>query len=418
MESGKRRGSWIRILAIGSALLSLSYGCSEQKNPIGFDKGPRGSATPAPGSFLAYDSADVEFRPNRSTGNALSILVGKSTPAPVQAESRGLILFGSLPDTTSMRHAYLRLHILRGAGDPIGFEVRRVLGGSTVWTSADSLRWWNQPAVSDTVLGAWHDVSTGAASLTGPFLLDDVEIPIDLVRKWVEEPTTNAGLELLWTGGDGIARIISHNDAILDTTTLIRTSPLLILATDTTKTVTRTVISTADAYVIDNLAPAVSGDAPVVRIGAGPASRLLVRFDLSVIPRDASVVRATLRLPLPAGQVSSKQPLRFLAYQLSGTWSETPPPDTTAILVVTTLVPYSDFSSPESTDVQIEMGAIAQRWINGTANDGLSVRLSDETFAPLGIQFYTREDPDPSHHPTLNVFYVRPPAARLEEGAR
>src|SRR5262245_66627282 len=99
----------------GIVILS-STDCSEQDNPLGFDAGPRGDSLSTPILVSARDSADVEVRPVRTTNGALSILVGQDLTATDAAEARGLLRFGSFPDTTGMRVAYLRFHIKRGSG--------------------------------------------------------------------------------------------------------------------------------------------------------------------------------------------------------------------------------------------------------------------------------------------------------------
>ncbi len=191
------------------------------------------------------------------------------------------------------------------------------------------------------------------------------------------------------------------------------------LATDTTKTATRSAFPTASAYVIHSLAPPPTGVDPSARVGAGPATRLLLRFDLAAIPKGASIVRATLHLPLPAGQASTDFPLRFLVYEVTEKWDENiPRPDTTSLTVRSSYDGLRDFSSSTASDVNVEVGGMVQRWASGEANYGMSIRLSDETAAPQGARLYTREDPDSTRHPTLRVIYLPSPSERIDGGTR
>lgn len=402
------------ILALG-LLLGLG-GCSEQRSPLGFDRGPRGENVPIPVGFAAADSADLEVFPGRSTGSSLSILVGVRSGGAAPAESRGLIRFGSIPDTTSMRHAYLRLHVKRGEGDTIGVAIRKVLAS---W-DATAVRWSSRPpADSANAIGLRNNVPTRTVDLTTPFQLEDIEIPMSLVRRWIALPDSNYGLEIAATHGDGIARIVSLHDVITDTNLNRITSPALILATDTTKTATRSTFPTSSAYVIHSLVPRPTGEEGTARVGAGPATRLLLRFDLSALPKGASVVRGTLKLHLPAHQASTDIPFRILVYEVKEAWSENEPPaDTTAVAVRSTFDGIRDFSSSTAETIDIDVGSMVQRWASSDANYGMSIRLADETFAPRGLLFYTKEDTASTHHPSLEVVYLPHPDARLDGGVR
>jgi hypothetical protein len=396
-------------------LLALA-GCSDQKSPLGFDQGARGPLVPIPVGITAPDSADLGIFPNRSTGTSLSLLVGNHPAGASPAESRGLIRFGSIPDTTSMRHAYLRLHVKRGEGDTIGVRVHRVLA---TWDPA-LVRWGNRPVIdSIDVVGAINGVPTATAPLTTGFQLEDIELPMDLIRRWIALPDSNYGLEIVPTSGSGMARVVSPIDVLTDANLNRIVSPALILATDTTKTATRSAFPTSSAYVIHSLAPPPTGADPFARVGAGPATRLLLRFGLSGLPKGASVVRATLRLPLPSGQVSTDVPLRLLVYEVTESWDESiPRPDTTSLTVRSSYDGLRDFSSSTASVVNIDIGGMVQRWASSDSNHGMSIRLSDETAAPQGLRLYTREDPDSSHHPSLDIVYLPSPDARIGGGAR
>ena len=111
MISGRSR---VRICPISLAIicslipaLLLPAGCAEENNPVGFDQGLRGTSLVTPETLMiAAPSADLEIRPDRSTGTSASLLVGRDETAT----ARALIRFETLPDTAGLRYAYLRLY--------------------------------------------------------------------------------------------------------------------------------------------------------------------------------------------------------------------------------------------------------------------------------------------------------------------
>lgn len=398
---------WRWSVAVALILLGAAAGCSEDRNPIAFEAGPRGQDTIRPETLLVRSpAADTEIRPEVSTAVGLSIFVG----ADSLAEARGFVRFESIPDTTTIRKAYLRLFLKPGRGEPISIGIREVLGGKESWTPSE-VRFGNAPRTSPLVLDRIDDVPTEAVSPDEPFQLADLEIPLSMVRRWAELPDSNGGLEIFSGAGRGIARIVANNDVITNKAGLRIVAPALILATDTTLTQVRIGSVTADAYVIRDLRPAPAGSDRAAALRSAPAARALFRFDLSDLPPEISIVRATLSLRVGTGQFTEDDPLYLTAYEVSSDWTEEAPPE--SVTVVSTALSGRSFSDEESDTVELEVGSGVQSWVDGeTENKGILVRMSDEISRMRSLEISMREDPDSLDRPSLRVVYIRAPEYR------
>lgn len=402
-----RTGSSLRPRAAAAALvlalpLAFAAGCSEEDNPLGFDGGPRGDVTVVPETlFVAAPSADTESRPPRTTGTSVSLLVGHLED---EARSAALIRFASLPDTTGLRFAWLQLYAKRGRGEAIRIVARRVLGDAEAWTAGEVV-WETRPSVDEELLDTPRPVRTGAIGPAGLDTIPRIGIPMSLVRFWKEFPDSNAGIEIRideLDPGRGIARISSHNDIVYDAAGAVLRSPALTLA-DSTNTDVSVVEATEDAYVIEDLRPPPTGSDSLAAVSGGPPSRFHLRFDLADLPPEASVLRATLELPLRAGQVSESEPIRLSFYETGEEWSEEGVPD--SLSTAATAAYAATYSDSTSVALEAELGALVQLWAAGRENHGLTVRMADETAAPVRLDLYTREA---ARKPSLRVLYLLP----------
>ena len=390
----------IVLLAIG-----VVAGCSEDDSPVGFDRGDRGPSLSVPETLLvATPVADVEIRPSFTTGLSASLLVGEDS----LATSRALIRFTSVPDTTGMRRAFLRLYVKQGRGGEIDVAVRRVTGAADSW-SPNTVTFENAPAAADVILNTWQGVKTATVPVDEFTQLRDLEIPLPVVRRWVEEPDSNAGLQLSWSGGRGTARFVSGNDLIYNSSGNRIFTPGLILV-DEDSTDIRFASVNEDAYVCRSALPEATGDDEPAGIGSGPASRLLLRFDIGALPPEASIVRSRLVLRLRAGQFSEDLPVRMSAYEITQEWTEGSVPD--SLETATSATDSRSFTAVDADSIAFELDRITQAWVNGTENDGVLLRLTDEASIPRRLDIHTREAVDPSLRPSLMIVYVRVPDPR------
>jgi hypothetical protein len=336
----------------------------------------------------------MEHRPVRETSSATSLLTGNDSTAVMRA----LIKFGSIPDTSGMSFAYLRLHVRRGQGGPVTLTVRRILGGSDSWTASTVT--FETPIDTSEVIAQLEGVPTGTAPRTYS-QLQDMPIPWEIIRDWRGNSDSNAGVILSISQGSGIARFVSHNDIILDDDGLGVTTPLLIL-TNNDSTSVRTARATTDAYVYESHRPAPEPSDPTTFIGSGPPLRSLLRFDLSLLPKEISIVNASLRLPQFEATVDSA---RIAVYNVTQEWSETAVPDSLTLAALPVFLRY--FNGPMS-ELKLDIGGLVQAWVDSKAtNNGVAVRYADELGAPRSIRVATREYPDPERRPSLEIVFLR-----------
>lgn len=396
---GRGNPVWVALLLF----CLLPAGCTEDKNPVGFDQGSRGGFFAEPETVLVSEpAADAEIRPPRTTGSALSLLVGRDG----EANAHGLVRFETLPDTTGIRFAWLRLHAKRGRGQGIYLEIRRILGDAESW-DPNEVTWETAPEVSEDPLESSWPVRTGAIEDTVSHEeIPRFVIPMSLIRSWAEDPDSNAGLQISIAADEsnfGIARIVSHNDLIYDVDGALIRTPALILA-DSSGTDIYEIEATQDAYVIEDLRPVPSGINLISNISAGTPARYVLRFDLDAIPVEASIVRAQLTLPLRDGQISDERPIRLAVYETMEAWEELTVPDSleTASLPVS----VGDYGAAADTmGIEFEIAPLIQAWMEELDNYGITVRFADETASADGIEVFTREA---DRKPSLKIIYVLP----------
>lgn len=154
--------------------------------------------------------------------------------------------------------------------------------------------------------------------------------------------------------------------------------------------------------------------------------RSLLRFDLN-IPLDNQQLydnRARLFLLYPTGSTETQRfagaatDNRFFVEritqdwdELTATWNNQP----AATAMGTILVPSSIINN-STEDYIIDVSAFALDWIcNGVPNQGLRLRLQTEGQTFRRVNFASREFPDPSRHPFIELQYARiDPAAPAE----
>lgn len=175
---------------------------------------------------------------------------------------------------------------------------------------------------------------------------------------------------------------------------------------------TASLIAADDARIFAGLPTARFGSHKHLHVGANDTSRAVMRFDLSALPADAQVTRATLRLYVEAFG-GGGSPADLAAYRLTTDWAEGS---------VTWNAPWAkaggDFAEPPVTArvskadvgkyVELDVTPWAQAWAaDGAANRGVILRLINQTSftyyrLPSG-EYWT-----PAQAPTLELQYGRP----------
>lgn len=374
-------------------VLVLLASCAEDENPVGFDLSGRVIDSSVREIVLRADSSYAIFA-SPTTGTSRSILVG----AEEQTTTVGLIRFDSIPDTTDLSRAYLRIHLRRGRGGAIDLSLRRIEEEAADWLASEVE--WPGPAAIPEPLSTLTRIPT---STIEPDSTDSAafEVPLDVLRAWKANPDGNAGLQIASDYGTGTARIISHNDVLFGETYRIATPSLHLVYLDSDREET-IVLASADAYVTDDRRPAPGRNDATAWVTAGPATRLRLLFDLdpllTAFPQ-ASIVRATLILPVAETDIIESDPMLLGAYMVT---------DTTGALATNATGLSNEIVDP----FEIEIGSLVQDWVDGETNHGLVVRANDEISTMEGILFHTVNALPDTLRPRLRVVYVPPPGAR------
>jgi hypothetical protein len=156
----------------------------------------------------------------------------------------------------------------------------------------------------------------------------------------------------------------------------------------------------ADAYVTNTQPAANFGDSPLLAVQAGTTS--YIRLNLGMVPANASIAKATLRLYVNA--VSA--PGRFDVYQVQTQWAER----TISSVVAPQLGPSATGGSPVSVTAAtqnqfllIDITPLVQSWVNGSApNNGIALALTSTTGS---FSFDSKESSGTGHYPEIELSY-------------
>jgi hypothetical protein len=140
------------------------------------------------------------------------------------------------------------------------------------------------------------------------------------------------------------------------------------------------------------------GPSPLLAVTNGATS--FIQFNLSGLPANATVSKATLRLYVDAITTGGS----FDVYEVDTPWAERTLNFTNAPtpgLSATGSKPVSIGSSSCNQFVVVDITTLVQDWVNGTvANNGIALKL---TSASGGFSFDSKESPLTSHEPELEI---------------
>lgn len=138
-----------------------------------------------------------------------------------------------------------------------------------------------------------------------------------------------------------------------------------------------------------------------------------VRFDLGALPPGLTIARATLRLY--ATQVLNSGPMDVKP--VLGAWDEATLSHATTPALAAAVVSPTITSGDEKHFVTIDVTATVQAWLSGSlANNGLA--LVPNAGGVLRVAFDSKESPDTSHAPELEVVPVGPAGPPGATGAQ
>lgn len=219
-------------------------------------------------------------------------------------------------------------------------------------------------------------------------------ISTTLVRTWVDSSQLNYGILLKPTLSCNVCNVVYGFSSIL--TLLEDTRPLLTVryrVPDSTTVDSVVVATQQDMFVA--YAPEVSPSSQTFIVQAGVADRGLLHFDVSNIPRSASITRADLqivRIPLQSIRNQLSYDSVFVQYIVENSSS---PKGSTSLLAQ----PVAEGDSVFKADIT----RFVQPWVTGAPNYGIAVRAYGEFIALDRFAFYGKADT--LNRPTLRITY-------------
>ena len=154
----------------------------------------------------------------------------------------------------------------------------------------------------------------------------------------------------------------------------------------------------ADTFTLNATPKTNYGPSPLLAVTNGGSA--FIQFNLSGVPANATVSKATLRLYVDAVTGAGT----FDVYEVNAPWSEgslnftnAPTPGISA----TGSKPVAISSSNLNQFVLVDITTLVQDWVNGTAaNNGIALKL---TSSNGGFSFDSKESPLTSHEPELDI---------------
>jgi hypothetical protein len=398
-------------------LLILLGACSEEDNPYWFEDASRSAGTARPETLRILASRDTTVEWEVGTGSSPYLMVGRYGGV----EAVAYLKYTSLPDSsTGITGGTLDFWVVEGWGEPVHLELYQVSPGQS-WDE-DEIRWDERPAVEPVALDRSAERLNWVAGDTIPHI-QVLRVPPEVLKSWVEDPSSNAGLMLtVPEGEEGMLRILSA-DAELDTGNVrIVNPPLTITYEEATPS---THGPSQDAFVEHRLdgTRAWGEDPTWIGVGGGRPRRTLIGFDLTGLveelrrPPTFSVAQARLVLtilPDPPDSLPYADSLRVMLFPIGefpggDTWAEGEAVGD-SLPLVTEFFRVVDVLREDGT-VEIDLTPLVRDWLTGArVNEGVALLTTEERTSLLGVGFPSRLSED---GPTLRIVRTFPPPSRL-----
>ncbi|WP_419877658.1 DNRLRE domain-containing protein [Brevibacillus centrosporus] len=178
-------------------------------------------------------------------------------------------------------------------------------------------------------------------------------------------------------------------------------------------TLTKSNVVTRDTYVNQNDPSTPNNTAATLLVGAGSAAnqvrRALFFFDLGLIPNDAIINSATLKLHQTSGYAGST----INIHKITGAWADT---------VLWGTQPTFDPSPSASLasvagsfDYNFDVTALVQEWVNGIAvNNGFLAKDSNENDLGTSRDISSFNHTTTAYNPTLTIDYTIPSTGKKQ----
>jgi hypothetical protein len=332
-------------------------------------------------------SSDTSYRISRACGGSPLLFAGNDQGL----EALTYVVFDTATITGSVIKATLSFQVLPypvAAASPADIQI---LPTGSKWDEG-SMTWDTRiPAASETPL---FEVQ---ASLSDSSTVIDLDVTADLAKSFVTTDTTveRTGIMIRTASPGGFFKLYGRESSA--STSLI---PHLTLITESD---TLTVTPVKDTFVSSSDR---SGLPDRYWIQDGIAERILMRFNLTGIPPEATINRAMLVL---RADPESSFPDAASAFYLSAV----PLADSVWTLPGVALDSTWTASAKVTADsAALILTSLVQKWTSGTQpNCGLMLRGVLETTDPAGRAFFS-SSADSAGIPRLRVFYSVPPSGR------
>ncbi len=319
--------------------------------------------------------------------------------------------FDTFPDTTGLTGATLLLRVQRPQGHNLRIAVYPVVSGG-VWVEGDFL-WENRPQL------AAVGFDTTSVNTVGVADTDTVQVTLgaqiddrfrNLIKLWASQPDSNRGfgLQVLADEPGGSLQILSREAVITNSPV----NPALTYKGGISDGVVRA--PTQDTFVYNILPGAAAPPDSILLASDWVSRRAYFHFTIpdSLLPvsgqaRGLTVNRAKLLLHVQAASYPTGGSMTIGAYQRIPLATGQ---DSLGTLFDSDVLPAA-FDSTSNT-VFLDIGALVQKWIDGTAeNDGVLLHIVDEGAGNSFIRYYSSAA-SPAHRPVLTMVYARPAVPR------
>ncbi len=375
------------LFSIGLSLLLLLLGCSDDPNSVGYGLLPiQDSLSLRSFTVMPDSSSNYTYR---LAGTASQQLFGKAEGI----ECRALMQFSGLPTSLSsydLDTAFLRFPISYRFLDSNGnFNIRfRTL--LRAWTD-DSLRWDSTDNAS-LVSGV-----TSATFQMSPISETDtlLEIPIDdIVRSWMEDTLASPYGFMIEPdfGCDVVIGCPSSYGYYTDD----RPQLYIVYRDSDGDTIRLSYRPFQQVFFANGTLPA--GDT-LFYLQEGIAYRNKLNFDLSRIPKYASITKASLTLTLDSAHTLRNDYAYNTVVALLALDNAMPP-------ALSTISSSSTFASDTTYTITLDLRTLIQQSLRNNYNYGFVLRSNGDYVGINRYAFYSQSASDPAKRPQLTVTYT------------
>ncbi|MEZ4650343.1 MAG: DNRLRE domain-containing protein [Candidatus Eisenbacteria bacterium] len=381
-----------RFWALLLALASLTYliACGEGESEV-FDPGSTRDLDAEPDTLdhvlLALDRTYIE---KGETGARSLLPLVRLYTGPDSLVSTVYLRFGldDLPDTTGIIDGKLSFRVVGGSGDLVRMQLFEVSPDAPDWREDDF------PIEPLDVVQPFLDSQTTAVQ-GSPGSTSDLSqvltIPAALIRQWKSDPETNRGVALrLGLQSEGFLVVYSSEAVVTDTNTdgtieSVKTPELVVRYQDET---VYTFEPDDDAYHMVGAEPEEPSEETLLIEQLVPHRALLLPGMPDSLEKGDTVEKAELFVRVVPGSFADTLDLSVGLYRVLSDWDGGVAPDTVSReTFATDVVTVTE----ESDTLRFDFGPQLQRWLDGTEQQGILLRIVGEGADDGAFRIYSSE---------------------------